>query len=621
MKPCLLVIDDEPVILELISEVLDEHRVITAATAAEARAIVDRGEPFDVAIVDKNLPDGSGLDVLRWLRERRPDSDALVMTGYPSMDSAVEAIAAGACDYLIKPMRDIAEMRLRVNNAVSRVRHRRAEQELTRALKDSEQQYRDLFETTPDAVVVLDAETRVVVDANRAAERLYGRSSAELRGKTTADLTSAQPPPVMQGALIVRRERRADGSTVSVEVTTTTTKRHARDIVVEVVRDISERERAETERLQLEQRLVRTGRLEALGRLAAGIAHDFNNLLCIISVGGDLAAEAMADDADAARDELSQIKAAVQSATALTRQLLSFSGRQLTRPQVVDVNAHVESVARMLERTLGARIKLVVELAAVPLTTLIDPSQLEQVITNLAVNGRDAMPKGGTITLTTRACAGADGAPGIGLTVRDTGSGIPPEIVASIFEPFFTTKGPEKGTGLGLATVLEIVRRAGGSIEVTSTIDVGTEFAIWMPTAEGAVHQTSKISSVVPAGRGETVLLVEDDPRVREATRRVLIGGGYAVHEARDGEEALAHVTAGGKVDLVVADVELPGMSGIDCAREITERNADARVMYTSGMTSDPRLDSTTRGSAFLPKPYTPDELMRSVRKALGATR
>jgi two-component system cell cycle sensor histidine kinase/response regulator CckA len=620
-KTTLLVIDDEPVILELVGEVMDEHHILTAETIAQARKLVTGGAQFDVAIVDKNLPDGNGLDAVRWLRETRPDCEALVMTGYPSMDSAVEAIAAGATDYLIKPMRDIAEMRLRVNNAVERVQRRRAAEALTRALKESEERYRELFSATPDAVVVLDAAARTVIDCNVAAERLYQVTRDELLGKRADELTAKTPEPIVLGSSILRHERRADGTAIPVEVRTTTARHGGRDILVHVVRDVSERERAAQEKAALEQRLVRAGKLEALGKLAAGIAHDFNNLLCVMGVGTELAAESLVDDLDGAKRELEQIAATVQSATALTRQLLAFSGRHLTRPTNVDVNARVEMVARMLERTLGARIKLATSLSPVPVTVLIDPSQLEQVLTNLAVNARDAMPGGGSITISTEP-APQNQSPGVMIRVRDSGTGIPPEILADIFEPFFTTKGPEKGTGLGLATVHEIVKRAGGSIGVKSKIGEGTTFEVWLPCTEGAAYETVRMSIAVPAGRGEHVLLVEDDPRVRDVTRRVLVNGGYTVHEASDGEDAVAFAAGGGKVDVVLADLELPGISGVECVQQVSAAQPNARILYTSGMASDPRATAgAVRGATFLAKPYTPDELLRSLRKALDSRR
>ena len=527
-----LVIDDEPVIHELVREVMFDHVVISALTVAEAKWIVGGNQDFEVALVDKNLPDGSGLDLVRWLREARPDTEALIITGYPSMDSSMEAVSIGAIDYLIKPVRDINELRLRVGNACDRVRQRRAEKDLISALRDSEERYRELFEATPDAVLVLDAQTREVVDANGAAERLYGWTRdhlVELRGSA---LTAPAPEPIVRDGTVLRRELRADGSSVPVEVTTGMANHGSRKLVVEVIRDVSEREARD----QLEKRLERAGRLEALGRLAAGVAHDFNNLLCVIRTSADFSRDVMRDhNITGANEDLDQIEQAVSSAASLTRQLLAFSGRQFSRPQVIDLNSHVEMVGRMLERTLGARVKLVLDLTPVPLQVKIDPGQLEQIVTNLAVNARDAMPHGGTLTIATRALAEGQ-TRGIALTVADTGTGIPADVLPNIFEPFFTTKGPDKGTGLGLATVREVAQRNGGRIKVISKLAEGTTFVLWLPAADGEIYHTTQLTTQVAAGRGEHVLVIEDDPRVREGTRRILVGAGYAVHEARDGE-------------------------------------------------------------------------------------
>ena len=600
-----LVVDDEPVIQELVREVMYDHVTIAAGSLAEARAIVESGQEFEVALVDKNLPDGSGIDLVRWLRKARPDTEALIITGYPSMDSALEAISIGAIDYLVKPMRDINELRLRIGNACHIVRQHRSEAALISALRDSEERYRELFEATPDAVLVLDSETRDVVDANSAAERLYGRRRGELVGMRGAALTAREPAPVVRDGTVLRRELRADGTTVPVEVTTGVARHGARALAVEVVRDVSEREARDL----LEKRLARSSRLEALGRLAAGVAHDFNNLLCVIMTSAEFAGDAMRDGGLPAGD-LDQIHQAVTSAASLTRQLLAFSGRQFARPQVIDLNARVELVVRMLERTLGARVKVALDLAPEPILVNIDPGQLEQVLTNLAVNARDAMPGGGTLTIVTRAEGG-----GAQIRMRDTGTGIAPHVLPEIFEPFFTTKGPEKGTGLGLATVREVVQRCGGRVGATSELGAGTTFELWLPKATGDSPQaTAALPQTVVGGRGEDVLLIEDDPRVRDAARRVLAGAGYAVHEAASGEDALARVERGQHVDVVVADLELPGISGVECVRRLAA-SASLKIVYTSGLASDPR--GGERGQAFLPKPYAPDDLLRTVRKAL----
>jgi two-component system cell cycle sensor histidine kinase/response regulator CckA len=602
-----LVIDDEPVIHELVREVMHTTDIVSAATVAEARACVERGDVFDVALVDKNLPDGSGIELVRWLRIARPEAEVVMITAYPSMDSALEAMSLGAMDYLIKPMRDINELRLRVGNACNRVRQRRAESQLLTALRESEERYRELFEATPDAVVVLDAETREITEANGAAERLYGRPRSELVRQLGASLIAGDHAPIVENGIVKRRDVRADGSTFPVEVSTGSAHRDARSFVVEVVRDVSERERAEAERLDLEKRLARAGRLEALGRMAAGIAHDVNNLLCVIRTNNELATEAL-EAGHVVRDDLAQIEQAVVSAADLTRRLLAFSGRQLVRAQVLDLNELVGNVARMLARTLEAKARLVLDLSRGPAMVKMDPGQLEQVIANLAVNARDAMPRGGTITISTAATDGGE----VCLAVRDTGVGIPPEILGDIFEPFFTTKG-NHGTGLGLATVKEIVTRGGGRIGIQSQVGTGTQFEIHLPTSnEQPRAQSAELAAPIAGGRGEVILLVEDDRLVRGVTRRRLAGAGYAVHETSSAEQAL-EILGAKVIQLVLADIDLPGMSGSELAR-IARVEFSARVVLTSGMASDP---SALEGTPFLPKPYSTDDLLRCVRRTL----
>ncbi|MDB4964033.1 MAG: signal transduction histidine kinase, nitrogen specific, NtrB [Myxococcales bacterium] len=604
-----LVIDDEPVIHELVREVLFPTDVISAMSVREAHAAVERREAFDVALVDKNLPDGSGIDLVRWLRTARPDSEIVMITAYPSMDSALEAMALGAMDYLIKPMRDINELRLRVGNACQRVRQRRAETALVAALRDSEEQYRELFEASPDAVLVLDAETREIVEANTAAERLYGRPRAELLGRSGTMLIASAYEPMLENGVIVRRDLRPDGTVIPVEVTTASAQRDGRAVVIEVIRDISERERAGAERADLEKRLSRASRLEALGRMAAGIAHDVNNMLCVIRTSNELVIDAVEQDAPA-RADLDQIEAAVASAADLTRRLLAFSGRQLIRAQVLDLNSLVHSVTRLLARTLEARARLELDLSPAPLFVLMDPGQLEQVIANLVVNARDAMPHGGQITIQSGL---AERSSQVVLLIKDTGTGIPPEILGEIFEPFFTTKGTH-GTGLGLATVHEIVTRAGGTIEVRSRVGEGTAFEIRLPFSNADPRSvTAAIATPIAAGRGETLLLVEDDVPVREVTRKMLVRGGYVVHAVGTAEEAL-EILATRTVLVLLTDVDLPTMSGTELARRVATEWAGVGVIFTSGMAADA---SAYDGRPFLAKPYTAEELLRAVRRVV----
>ncbi len=603
-----LVVDDEPVIQELVREIMHRYEIVSALTIAEAHAYVAKGEVFEAALVDKNLPDGSGIDLVRWLRAERPDAEIVMITAYPSMDSALEAMSLGATDYLIKPLREISELQLRVGNACDRARQRRAEASLVAALRDSEESYRDLFAATPDAILVLESETRKILSANAAAERLYGRTRAQLMTLSSSDLTATIPEPTITNGVLTRRDLRADGTSIPVEVSTSTSQRAGSTHVIEVIRDVSERERAEAERLDLEKRLARAGRLDALGRMAAGIAHDVNNMLCVIRTNNEMALETLDVD-HIAREDLGQIELAVVNAADLTRRLLSFSGRQLARERVLDINATVDGVSQLVGRTLEARTKLVLDLSPAPLFVKLDPGQLEQVIANLVVNARDAMSGAGKITISTRMIDRGF----IEVSVRDTGVGIHPEILANIWEPFFTTKGAG-GTGLGLATVREIVTRGGGTIDVVSVVGTGTEFRIRLPlSTEDPRAITALVHTPIIAGRGEVILLVEDDPQIRSATHRLLGGAGYAVHGTDTAEQALEIVTSRNP-RLVIADVDLPGMSGTELGARVAVSGLKVRMIYTSGLASD---ESARDGAPFLPKPYSSDDLLRCVRRTL----
>ncbi len=618
----LLVVDDEPVVCELIREVFHDHDVTCAASVAEARALILSSERFEVALIDKNLPDGSGVELARSLRQEHPELEMLLITAFPSFDSALEVIDLGAVDYLVKPFPSINDLRLRVGNALRRVRGRRSERALTDALRDSEQRYRELFEASPDAILIIDPETRRVCDANRAAERLYQYGRDELLAKTIRELVAESSSPELHDGVVVRTDRRADGSTVPVEVTTGFLHRGGCGLSIEVVRDVSERERQQRIQNELSTRLERTQKLEAIGRLGTGVAHDLNNLLLVIQNCSAFAAEFVSSiPSDAAREalvDLESVAKASLSAADLTRRLLAFAGRGQVRRRVLDLNAAIESTAKMLRRTIEAHVYIELALAADPLQVVFDPGQLEQVITNRAVTARDAMPEGGRLTIETRLGPGdptAGAAPsGAVVVVRDTGVGVPAEMLTSIFEPFFTTQG-DRGTGLGLATVKQIVTSAGGHVHVTSSAGVGTSFEIWLPIT---THQVDAITRPISigVGRGERVLVVDDDPLVREVTRRVLAAAGYAVHAARTGEEGV-RIAKRVRPELAVIDLLLPGISGVECASQLREQFATLAVIHTSGAGTAAVALPTRGHDRFLPKPYSADDLLAEVRKSL----
>jgi PAS domain S-box-containing protein len=383
-----------------------------------------------------------------------------------------------------------------------------------------------------------------------------------------------------------------------------------------------------TERHALEGQLRHAMKMEAVGRLAGGIAHDFNNLLTAILGHTDLVLSGLGAD-DANRSAVEEVSSAAHRAAALTRQLLAFSRKQTLQPQRLDLNGVVASMDKMLRRLIGEEIVLSTQLADRLGAVRADQGQLEQVIVNLVVNARDAMPRGGTLRLaTTNAALGEskrDVAPGpyVRLAVSDDGVGMPPETLARIFEPFFTTKDVGQGTGLGLATVYGIVRQSGGYIEVTSDVGRGTTFDIFLPRLVDDLDQAPPSGDPrPPTGGSETILLVEDEPSVRRLARRVLERLGYAIIEAANGAAALATANErAGTIDLLLTDVVMPEMRGNELAAALAPLRPDMAVLFISGYT-DGAVDLTSvraAGSAFLAKPFTPDALARKVRDLLDA--
>ena len=385
-----------------------------------------------------------------------------------------------------------------------------------------------------------------------------------------------------------------------------------------------------TEQRQLEGQLRQAQRLEAVGQLAGGIAHDFNNLLTAIHGYAELVRRNLAAE-DGNRADVDQIMLAADRAAELTRQLLAFSRRQILQPRVLDPVVIVASIAPLLQRLLGEQVELVTHAAPGVGRVRVDPSQFEQVIVNLAVNARDAMPAGGKLTIeivnvelgAAYAAVHGDVRPGphVALIVSDTGTGMDDVTKARIFEPFFTTKEPGKGTGMGLATVYGIVKQSAGSVYVYSEPGHGTSFKVYLPRVEDAAESDTIATPAAGAQTGsELILLVENDPAVRAFAARVLTERGYAVLEASNGAEALALAAAlPSAIDLLVTDVIMPGQQGHQLALQLAAERPGLHVLYVSGFTENSVVHHGVvgEGVAFLPKPFSGDALGRAVRQAL----
>jgi signal transduction histidine kinase/DNA-binding response OmpR family regulator len=385
-----------------------------------------------------------------------------------------------------------------------------------------------------------------------------------------------------------------------------------------------------TERRRLETELRQSQKMDAIGQLAGGVAHDFNNLLTAMQGFTSFALDEVGAS-HAAAEDLREVLAAIDRAGALTRQLLAFSRQTPLAARVLDVNGLVGSLDRLLRRLLGEDIELDTRLASDPWRTLIDPGVFEQLVVNLAVNARDAMPKGGCLTIETLnvtidepQALSRGQVIGAGdyvvLAVTDEGTGIEPALIGKIFEPFFTTKGSGKGTGLGLSTCYGIARQAGGHIWVYSELGRGSTFKVYLPRANGPVSEVAVVASSRVAGGNETILLVEDDPQVRQVAERVLRRAGYTVLSAGSSQEAIDVCVAHGRApDLLLTDMTLPGGSGHELALRLRGRHPRLRAVYISGYTeaSIERRGGLPAETGVLAKPFTAAALARRVREAL----
>jgi signal transduction histidine kinase len=417
------------------------------------------------------------------------------------------------------------------------------------------------------------------------------------------------------------RARRKDGSEFPVEISLSPSDTGDGLVVISIVRDV-------TERMQLEQQVRQLQRLDAIGQLAGGIAHDFNNLLTVITGRTHLLLGRPQLD-DRLRRDLELIQTTAMRATGLTRQILAFGRKQILEPRVLDLNSVIPGMAEMLQRLIGEDVELAFHPGADLGRVRVDPAQIEQVIVNLAVNARDAMPEGGRLTLETanveldeeyaRRHVGAAPGPHVMLAVSDTGIGMDAATRARIFEPFFTTKAPGRGTGLGLATVYGVVKQSGGNIWVYSEPGHGTTFKIYLPRVADAA-EVGEPPKGLPGLGTETILLVEDDDEVRGLAREILTGYGYTVFEAREATEALLIAERHtGPIHLLVTDVVMPGMSGRALAERLAPLRPETKVLYVSGYTDNAIVHHgrLVPGTQFVQKPFTPAALGLKVREVL----
>ena len=621
----ILLVEDEEDHAELVRRAFgeapraDRVRLRVAASLAEARACQSECAP-DLIIADWILPDGRGTDLL----PADGQEDALpvvIMTSHGDEQVAVEAMKAGALDYVVKTPATLAEMPHTVQRVLREWGHINQRRGMEEALRESEERYRSLFDNVPVGLYRSGADGELH-DANPAMVHMLGYPDRESFLAVNAASTYVNPQDRGRWQAIMGEEgvvrdfetelRRHDGSIIWVRISARAIRDNGSQVMYYegAMEDITEHKRAEealreskfhleetlTELKTTQRRVLQQERLAAVGQLAAGIAHDFNNLLTSI-IGF---AELLRMDPNVPytmQADLARIVQQGQRGAHLVRQILDFSRQSIRQPQPMNLVSFVKEASRLLERTIPETIHILVEVDSDEIPIKADPTQLQQMLTNLAVNARDAMPAGGELRLRLSRFTLKPGQEspypdlplgewGV-LSVSDTGTGVPQAIVSRIFEPFFTTKGPGRGAGLGLAQVYGIVKQQDGFIDVTSQGEQGTTFTIYLPLRITEPLPRMRVPRDIPRGSGQTILLVEDEPEVLVVTQAMLERLGYRVLTAVDGQAALERYEAhADEISLVLSDVVMPKMDGLAMVRALKAENPAIRVVLITGYPS-----------------------------------
>ena len=644
-----LLIEDSAVDARLVKGILDhdENGIFTlqhALTLEEGLRLLAPDSLYRVILLDLGLPGTTGLETLRRIMPLAEGASVVVFTALQDEELGIAALREGAHDYVIKGQIHGGQLRRILRYAVERhklsselraeIKHRARVQQ---ALQLSEQRYRLLSETAPIGILLIN-EQGMVIDANTQALRMFGYDRGELIGESTEMLLPERFRCSHEGQrssymkephtrpMAVGREltaRRKDGTEFAVEIALAPLATDDGVLVSSTIVDITERKKMEEQR-RLSQRM------EAIGKLSGGVAHDFNNMLAVILGCSDVVLDALPPDHPAIR-KIEMIRKAGASAVDLTRQLLAFSRQQMLQPRVLDLKEVVEQTQALLRRLIGENIEFKISLDPSLGRVKADPGQIEQVLLNLVINARDAMPQGGRLTIEACNVEMDDSYKGehqvvipgryVVLGVQDTGCGMDRETQARIFEPFYTTKELGKGTGLGLATVYGIVKQSGGYIWVYSELNQGTLFKVYLPRVDESVQPAKKEPEAVVLESCKTILLAEDSVSLREMAREYLASLGYVVLEAASGREALQKAKEfDGPIHLLLTDVVMPEMSGPELARHMMALRPEIKVIFTSGYTNDAiaRQGVLDPAVAFIQKPYRPKALALKIQEVLA---
>jgi len=503
---------------------------------------------------------------------------------------------------------------------------------MLRHIRQTEERYKHLIDTANDVILVLDAQTGIVLEANEKSSEILGRPLEEIVGtrveKIVVEKDRGEYEEILnrtlQGTGVASKELRlnhSDGHAIAVEVNTSLTEFEGKKIIQGIFRDITERKR-------LEEEVRQSQKMEVVGRLAGGIAHDFNNLLMVILT--QVTKLRSLSSQSQLLEHAETVRAAAEKAASLTKQLLAFGRKQVLALEVLDLNDLLKEAKAVLSSVPPERVQLIIKPSSQSLPVSVDPGKIEQVIMNLVVNACDAMPSGGVLTITTlivskeppETAANSRASSYAMVEIKDTGYGMDEKTKAHLFEPFFTTKPPGQGTGLGLSTAYGIVKQSGGSITVESKLGEGSAFRVYLPMVAQVISPPKRPGLVGPLAAGsETVLLAEDQPSIRKVLRESLESKGYRVLEAQNGVEALEIAEHHpGAIDVLVTDVIMPQLRGVELAKRATELHPDVCVIFMSGYSEDALLENrllSQKDTTLIQKPFYPDDLIQKIRQSL----
>jgi len=638
-KGNILVVDDNKDLSEIIKEELEnENYYVKTAHYGKSALKYCKQDNFDLGLIDHNLINYTSLELIKELNQIAPSMDYIIITGQASLNNAIQAFQHNKILYY-------EEKPINFDRLISFIDQRFEWVEMEKSLRENEKKFRQIFNNINDAIYLHKLDKNGMpgdfVEVNELACQMLGYNREELLHMSHEDIELNQDHngtesimehllnkgPMTYETIHINKE----GQEIPVEVSSHIFILDDESVILSVARDITQRKQAEAEKEELHEQLLQTQKLESIGQLAGGVAHDFNNILTVITCQTEMLKMNM-DESNPNYSGLESIYSSINRAKKLTQQLLLFSRKQPAVLKSINLNNLIAQVLKMVKRLIGENIKIETDLADDLCSVKVDEGQIEQVIINLAINARDAMPDGGTLAIRTLNMNKSSENDKISnlkevrfvrLIVEDTGKGISPEVQEKIFDPFFTTKSKSKGTGMGLSVVYGIIKKHNGRVDVESKVGEGSRFIIDMPVCKDKSNRSDSMDNLKSAdlkGNGEKILMIEDEKNLIKAAQRMLEFNNYKVDTALNGEEAIDKLDKKRRYyDLIISDVLLPDTNAFKLLDEFKKLQGDVPIIFCSGYTDERSKQEliVNKGIPFLQKPYQMHHLIKQVKRVL----